>query len=102
LAKIFLNEEVDITPQFQKGVSYRFFSPPHGVFHGVEGIEEAALMKGVIDLGFSMAPGTIVDDFSGDADRPGYLVTVAETRQGAIDTANKVVNALNFKANNIL
>jgi len=49
-----------------------------------------------------MAPGTIVDDFSGDADRPGYLVTVAETRQGAIDTANKVVNALNFKANNIL
>ena len=100
LAKLILQEEVDIQPKFQKGVSYRFFAPPKGVFQRVEGIEEAKSIPGVLDIGFSMKPGTIVNAISGDADRPGYLVTTADTRDEAVQLAEKVLAGLTFIMNN--
>jgi biotin carboxylase len=97
LIKIFLKEEFDITPRHQKGASYRFFSPPHGIFMSVSGIEEAQRIKGVIDIGFDMAPGTRVGDIASDADRPGYLVTAADNKNEAIELADKILSSLKFQ-----
>jgi biotin carboxylase len=100
LAKLILQEDVDIKPKFQKGVSYRFFAPPKGVFQSVKGIEEAKSIPGVLDIGFSMEPGTVVDAIAGDADRPGYLVTTADTRDEAVQLAENVLAGLTFIMNN--
>ena len=97
LAKIFLNEPIDIFPKFQKGVCYHFFSPPKGIFQSIEGIEKAKKTNGVIDIGFSLKSGTKVGDIAGDADRPGYIVTQGKTRDEAMHIAENTVRSLTFK-----
>jgi biotin carboxylase len=97
LVKIFLSEEFDFSKRFQKGVSYRFFTPPKGIFKSVEGIERLKSEDGVLDIGFSMKPGTKVDFISGDADRPGYLVTQAINKAQAIKLADSVIDRIKFK-----
>lgn len=97
LASILLGEEVDIQPDVQRGAVYRFFAPQPGIFLGAEGVEEARQLDGVLDFGFHMKPGTIINPIEGDADRPGYCVTQANTREEAIAIADKAVATVRYQ-----
>jgi biotin carboxylase len=96
LTNILLGEDVDIRPQHQQGAIYRFFTPPEGVFISVEGLEKAQQIQGVLDIGFEMASGTLVEPFTSGADRPGYCVTTAETREEAIAISEKAIATLHY------
>jgi cysteine synthase A len=95
-AKILFGEDVDIRPQYQRGVCYKFFAPPPGIFRGVRGLEEAARSPGVLEFGFDMATGTRVGPIEADADRPGFIVASGPDRQTAIDNVRRASAALQF------
>lgn len=96
LTKILLGDTVDIQPKYQRGAVYRFFAPQPGVFISAEGIDEAQQLAGVLDFGFNMVTGTVVNPIEGDADRPGYCVTSAATRDDAIAIANQAVATVRY------
>lgn len=92
LCRILLGETVDLTPTLQRGAVYRFFGPQEaGIFRSVEGLEEAQALPGVLDFGFHMEPGTVVHPVRSGAERPGYCVVVAETREQAEALAQEAV-----------
>jgi hypothetical protein len=53
-------------------------------------------MPGVIDLGFTMAEGTVVRTMDHGANRPGYIVTEGNNRAEAISRAEAAFAALKF------
>ncbi len=95
-AKILLGEPVDIRPKRSKGVCYKFFSPPEGIFQSVHGVEEARQTPGVLDLGFNLGTGTCVKPIKADADRPGFVVAQGNDRQEAIAVANKAIASIKY------
>ncbi|CAF0728514.1 unnamed protein product [Rotaria sordida] len=96
LVKILCGEQPDIIPKYNHGSTYRFFAPPQGIFKRVDNLKEAGNIDGVLELGFDMQPGTVVNAIAGDADRPGYMVTKAEDRNASIAVSDKVLQTLQF------
>lgn len=97
LTSILLDEDFEKRPKYQHGAVYRFFTPPSGVFMGIDGLEEARTIEGVLDFGFHMAIGTKVEPYADGASRPGYCVTTGKTREEAIEIAEKAVATLRYK-----
>ena len=96
LAQLFLGDDPDIRPKFQRGACYKFFAPPLGVFYSAEGVKEAAALPGILDFGFNMTPGSKVSAIAGDADRPGYAVATGETREDAIANADRAISSIRY------
>lgn len=101
VASILLDEPYDLHPKYQRGAVYRFFTPPPGLFMGVEGIEAARAIDGVLDFGFSMKVGTKVEPYADGASRPGYCVTQGKTREEAIAIADKAVGMMRYRMETI-
>lgn len=97
LVRLLLGQPVDLAEKPQRGACYRFFVPPPGIFEAVHGLDEAARMPGVLDIGFQMTPGTAAGAVAGDASRPGYVVTAAATRQEAMRRAEVAIGSLAFQ-----
>jgi len=96
LTGILLGEAVNIHAKYQRGAVYRFFAPPTGIFRGASGIDDAKNLAGILDFGFHMERGTVVHPIEGDADRPGYCVTSAPTREAAMALADKAVAMMRY------
>jgi biotin carboxylase len=97
LTQILLGEEIDPSARFSRGACYKFFNAPDGIFESVSGIEEAKNIPGVIDIGFTMTPGTVVHAMDHGANRPGFVVTQGENRNHAIEVAENAYRSLNFE-----
>ncbi|MFM2201254.1 MAG: hypothetical protein RL040_454 [Bacteroidota bacterium] len=96
LTQILLGEDIDPSAKYNHGSCYKFFNAPEGVFHRIEKLEEAAQMPGIIDIGFTMAEGTVVRTMDHGANRPGYIVSEGKNRAEAISRAEAAFAALKF------
>jgi hypothetical protein len=96
LTQILLGEEIDPSAKQSCGACYKFFNAPEGVFQRIEKLDEAAQMPGIIDIGFTMAEGTVVRTMDHGANRPGYIVTEGINRAEAISRAEAAFAALKF------
>ena len=96
LTQILLGEDVDPSARVHRGACYKFFNAPEGVFQRIEKLEEAAQMPGIIDIGFTMAEGTVVRTMDHGANRPGYIVSEGINRAEAISRAEAAFAALTF------
>jgi biotin carboxylase len=96
LTQILLGEDIDPAARSHRGACYKFFNAPDGVFQSVENVLQATQMPGVIDLGFTMAEGTVVRTMDHGANRPGYIVTEGNNRAEAISRAEAAFAALKF------
>lgn len=99
LARLLLGDDPDIRPVHARGACYKFFAPPPGVFQQALGVAEAARLPGILDFGFHMNPGTVVSAIAGDADRPGYAVTTGDTREQAIEYADRAIASIRYVMN---
>jgi hypothetical protein len=63
------------------------------------GVAEASRLPGILDFGFHMNPGTVVSAIGGDADRPGYAVTTGDTREQAIEYADRAIASIRYVMN---
>jgi biotin carboxylase len=93
---ILLGNEPDIKATQQLGASYRFFSPPEGKFRSIQGIEKARAMPGILDIGFTLQPGETVGPITGDAARPGYVVSGGSHRNEAIANAQGAIAQISY------
>jgi biotin carboxylase len=94
--EILLGNSTRVEPRFQRGACYKFFNAPTGLFMGVDGIEQARKMHGVLDIGFTMKAGTQVGFMDHGANRPGFIVTQGMNRNDAISAANNAQASLKF------
>jgi biotin carboxylase len=99
LVRLLLGDNPDIRPVHHRGACYKFFAPPPGVFRQALGISEASRLSGILDFGFQMNPGTIVAPIAGDADRPGYAVATGDTREEAIENADRAIASIRYVMN---
>lgn len=94
--EILLGNSTQVEPMYQRGACYKFFNAPTGLFNGIEGIEAAKKMYGVLDIGFTMKPGTQVGYMDHGANRPGFVVTHGKDRNDAIHAASAAQDSLKF------
>lgn len=96
LTQILLGENVDPSAKYHRGACYKFFNAPSGIFQSVDNLEAARAMPGIIDLGFTMAPGTHVHAMDHGANRPGFVVSQGANREEAIQRAEAAFQSLKF------
>jgi biotin carboxylase len=80
----------------ENGSVYRFFTVPHGVLKEVNGIEEVAQWPNILDIGMIKKPGDTVGDLKNSLERAGHVITAGETREEAVNLANKVEDTIQF------
>lgn len=97
LTSILLDTPYPIQAKYQYGAVYRFFVPPSGIFQAAVGIDDARNLEGVLDFGFHMESGTVVEPYADGASRPGYCVTTAPSREEAIAIADKAVATVRYQ-----
>lgn len=68
----------------------RFFQLPSGTVRAIHGLREASTLPGVLHVEFTPALGTRLSPPASGDQRPGYVLAVAESRQGAVAIADKV------------
>ena len=95
-ARLLTGMRVVIPDAERKGVVYRFFNPPYGILERVDGIEKARAARGVIDIGIVKQPGDIVGDLHSSLERVGFVVTNGNTRDEAVESADRVESMVKF------
>jgi biotin carboxylase len=79
------------------GACVRFLVPPEGRLRAVEGLDEAATVDGVLDLGVYREPGWAYGPFRGGSDRAGYVLAVGESRDDALERADRAAERIRFE-----
>jgi biotin carboxylase len=95
-ARLLCGLPVELPPPRRDGAVYRFFNPPSGILRAVDGLENAANMPGVLDIGMIKKPGDRVGDLVNSLERTGYVVTKGATREEAIARADAVCRTVRF------
>jgi biotin carboxylase len=85
-----LGERVEV-PEAQPigGACVRFLVPPEGELSGVEGIDDALAVEGVLDARVYRRPGWRFGPFRRGADRAGFVLARGDSRDDALARADK-------------
>jgi biotin carboxylase len=76
-------------PVFRRGAVLRFFNPSAtGILRSVAGVREAGEVEGVLDVVIEAKLGKPYRGITRDGERPGYIITAADTREGAVSAAD--------------
>lgn len=79
-----------VTPAPGRAAVIRFFNPGRaGTLHAVEGVDAARAAHNVHDVVIAAEIGARYGGIARDGDRPGYLITVADTREAAVAAADR-------------
>jgi biotin carboxylase len=79
------------------GAVVRFLVPPEGVLEEVEGEGEARAVEGVQDVRIYREPGHVFGPFLRGADRAGAVLAVGDSRQEALERADKAAGLIRFE-----
>lgn len=93
---IALGEMPDLSPRYEKAAAIRFFRTPSGLFKGVEGVEEAKKMPGVIEIGFFKQIGEYIPPMRNGLDRVGYVITQRDNRNSAVELCEEILRKIHF------
>jgi biotin carboxylase len=75
----------------------RFLVPPEGELVAVEGIDEARSQDGVLDIRVYRRPGHVFGPFRRGADRAGAVLAVGESREEALERADRAAALIRFE-----
>ena len=98
--KMALGERVpkeDLIPQYQKGVTIRYFFPESGRVVRIENVEQFRDRSWVHKMDFFVKPGDIVGPVTNHTKRTGFVITTGGTRNQAIERAMHVVESIKIK-----
>lgn len=86
--------EEELIPKYQKGVAIRYFFPDPGRVVSIRNAEQFKEVRWVHRLGLFVGPGDILEPVTNHTKRAGFVITLGETRDQAIDRAVRVVNTV--------
>ena len=95
-AKWLTSSNINIDDVKENGCCYRFFNPEHGILKGVENVNVASQIDGVVDMGIIKKIGDEVGNLENSLHRAGFVVTRGETREDAIFIADEVEKTISF------
>jgi biotin carboxylase len=78
------------------GACVRFLIAPEGVLQGVEGLEEALQVDGVVDAGVYRPPGYVLGPLRRGADRAGFVLARGDSRDDALARAAAAAERIRF------
>jgi biotin carboxylase len=85
-----LGDSVEVPePEPAGGACVRFLVPPEGELSGVEGIDDALAVEGVLDARVYRRPGWRFGPFRRGADRAGFVLARGDSRDDALARADK-------------
>jgi biotin carboxylase len=93
-----LGEPVEV-PEAQPsgGACVRFLVAPAGILSGVDGLEEARAVEGVIDARVYRQPGWIYVPLRRGADRAGFVLATGSSRDDALIRADRAAELIRFE-----
>jgi biotin carboxylase len=90
------NESLAAKPQVG-GAVVRFLVPPEGELIAVEGVGDAKIQEGVIDVRTYRRPGHVFEEFRRGADRAGAVLAVGASREEALERADRAAALIRFE-----
>lgn len=90
-------EEQDLIPKYQKGVAIRYFFHEPGRVVRIENAEQFRHRSWVHKLGFFVKPGDFLEPVTNHTKRAGFVITMGETRDQAIERAEQVVESIKIE-----
>jgi len=90
-------EEEDLIPRYQKGVAIRYFFPEPGRVVKIKNEEQFKNTSWVHKLGFFVKPGDIVESVTNHTKRAGFVITMGDTRDQAVELAEQVVESIKIE-----
>jgi len=98
--RIALGEQVpeeDLIPRYQKGVAIRYFFPEPGRVVKIKNEDQFKNTSWMHKLGFFVKPGDIVEPVTNHTKRAGFVITMGETRDQAVERAEQVVKSIKIE-----
>jgi argininosuccinate lyase len=85
----------DLTPRWQRGAAIRFLvAPRSGTLAGITGLDEAATMPGVVEVGALRPEGDLICREGSFRDRVAYVIASARTTADAADRCTAALGRL--------
>jgi biotin carboxylase len=86
-----------IRPLYQKAAVLRFLNPQMtGIIQSVSGVAEARQVANVLDVVIEATPGKLFRGITRDGERPGYIITTADSPEKAILAADQAEQKVIF------
>jgi biotin carboxylase len=86
-----------VSPTRARAAVLRFFNPAAtGVLRSVNGVDEARAIPDVLDVVIDLKPGQTLAGITRDGERPGYIITLADTRERAVAAADRAEQIVLF------
>lgn len=103
--KLALGEKVekdDLRPKFHKGVAIRYFFPKPGKVKELKNIEHFKNIKWIHRLCLFVKPGDVIEPVTDHTKRAGFVITVADTAELAVNRAENVINTIEIVTDSIV
>ncbi|UCF14550.1 MAG: ATP-grasp domain-containing protein [Phycisphaerales bacterium] len=95
---LLLGESPSFMPQLPlKGACIRFWGGKRGRVRSISGVEASTTFPGVYDLDIYVKRGDSVHNLTSGDDRIGHVITLADTREEACATAQRVFETVNIE-----
>lgn len=96
--KMAMGVPADIKARYAHAAVLRFFNPQQrGKLIAVHGVEDARAVAGIQDVVIEAVPGDVLGPIAGDRERPGYIISSAETREQAVRQADEAESLVRFE-----
>ncbi|MEY2517571.1 MAG: hypothetical protein QOJ89_4929 [bacterium] len=82
-------DPADVTPRWQRHAICRALFPEPGLITAIDGVDEALALDGVEHVIFRMDAGDVIRPYRHCADRAGFVITCADTRDEALAAADE-------------
>jgi biotin carboxylase len=79
------------------GAVVRFLVPPEGELRAVDGVDEARAEDGILDVRIYREPGHVFGKLRRGADRAGAVLAVGESREQALERAERAAALVRFE-----
>ena len=98
--RIALGEKVspeELLPRYHRGVAIRYFFPQPGKIIKINNIEKVENIPWVHRLDFFLRPGEILEPVTNHTKRAGFVITIGDTREQAVERALQVVETIHIE-----
>jgi biotin carboxylase len=79
------------------GACVRFLVAPAGILSGIEGLDDARAVEGVIDARVYRQPGWVFVPLRQGADRAGFVLAAGSSRDDALTKADRAAELIRFE-----
>ena len=100
MMQISLGEEPDLDellPKYHRGVALRYLFPPPGTVKTISGVETIEKIDWVKKMGIFLKPGDVIEPITDHTKRAGFVITIGETQEQAIERAQHAVQMINIE-----